>query len=329
MSLRARSSARPTSTGCSGSTAAGRPGLGPPLDQSVDGVGRFGTGSILELVDPRGDVIEVELPDGWPGPAGVIELSHDLSTGLARAAAGPRADLARRPGRDGSGLRRGAWRDADQRPRTGRRPDQPGGRRTAGPARASTTGRSGSPDHPADWTLLVTSGEHGDKLPIGFRGCHAALEPGSLEPCLQAGLRPAGRGRAAEPAGGPLSRGPRAPGPALRPGDAEHARSRVPVSRFAGSIDLLCCNRREWETLDDREEVAWRVSILVVTDGPAGASARFTQPRASRGSSECRLSLAHARRATPTGRAKRSRRPWWRPCSPQAGIRRPRSSTRA
>ncbi len=34
------------------------------------------------------------------------------------------------------------------------------------------------PDRPADWTLLITSAEHGDKLPIGFRGCHAAL--GSL-----------------------------------------------------------------------------------------------------------------------------------------------------
>ncbi len=42
-----------------------------------------------------------------------------------------------------------------------------------------------------------------------------------------------------------------------------------PLSRFAASIDILCCNRREWETLEDREEVAWQVSILVVTDGPA------------------------------------------------------------
>src|SRR6185312_1970858 len=36
------------------------------------------------------------------------------------------------------------------------------------------------PDRAADWTLLVSSGEFGDKLPIGFRGCHAAL--GSLGP---------------------------------------------------------------------------------------------------------------------------------------------------
>jgi ribokinase len=51
-----------------------------------------------------------------------------------------------------------------------------------------------------------------------------------------------------------------------------------PVSSFAGAIDILCCNRHEWALLEDREEVAWRVSILVVTDGPSGSSARFTTP---------------------------------------------------
>ena len=55
------------------------------------------------------------------------------------------------------------------------------------------------------------------------------------------------------------------------------------VSSFAGSIDLLCCNRQEWEMLDDREEVAWRVSILVVTDGPSGSLARFTTPQGEPG----------------------------------------------
>jgi ribokinase len=55
------------------------------------------------------------------------------------------------------------------------------------------------------------------------------------------------------------------------------------MSSFAGSIDLFCCNRQEWETLADREEVAWRVSILVVTDGPAGSWARFTRPQGEPG----------------------------------------------
>ena len=35
--------------------------------------------------------------------------------------------------------------------------------------------------------------------------------------------------------------------------------------------------------LPDREEVAWRVSILIVTDGPAGSWARFTRPEGEPG----------------------------------------------
>ena len=138
-------------------------------------------------------------------------------------------------------------------------------------------------DHSADWTLLVTSAGFGDKLAIGFRGCHAAVEPGALEnlvstPC---DLRIA----AALPnrlAAFVLS----APGaqcrffaPSMRNMlDRDH-----PVSAFASSIDVLSCNRREWEALEDREEVAWRVSILVVTEGPAGSSARFTTPQGEPG----------------------------------------------
>ena len=35
----------------------------------------------------------------------------------------------------------------------------------------------------ADWTLLLTSGPFGDKLPVGFRGCHASV--GSLESAVR------------------------------------------------------------------------------------------------------------------------------------------------
>jgi ribokinase len=56
-----------------------------------------------------------------------------------------------------------------------------------------------------------------------------------------------------------------------------------PVSAFASAIDVLSCNRREWEALADREEVAWRVSVLVVTEGPAGSSVRFTTPQGEPG----------------------------------------------
>ena len=49
-----------------------------------------------------------------------------------------------------------------------------------------------------------------------------------------------------------------------------------PISRFAAAIDVFCCNRIEWETIENREEVRWQVSILVVTDGPRGSTVRYT-----------------------------------------------------
>jgi ribokinase len=55
------------------------------------------------------------------------------------------------------------------------------------------------------------------------------------------------------------------------------------LGRFAASIDVLCCNRIEWETLEDREEVGWQVSILVVTDGPRGSMIRYTSPNGDSG----------------------------------------------
>jgi ribokinase len=51
-----------------------------------------------------------------------------------------------------------------------------------------------------------------------------------------------------------------------------------PIARFADAIDVISCNRREWESLDDREQVAWQVSILAITDGPRGSCVRFTTP---------------------------------------------------
>jgi ribokinase len=132
------------------------------------------------------------------------------------------------------------------------------------------------PDCAADWTLLVTSGEFGDKLPIGFRGCHAALESvaqwsaGSCDLRVVASLP----NRLAEQA-------LRAPGATVRgfvPALRNMLDTDTPISSFADAIDVLSCNRREWENLPDREEVAWRLSVLAVTDGPAGSTVRFTTP---------------------------------------------------
>ena len=58
----------------------------------------------------------------------------------------------------------------------------------------------------------------------------------------------------------------------------------TPVSSFAGSIDLLCCNRLEWETLDEREEVAWRRVDLAGHGRPCRQPSRFTTPQGEPGS---------------------------------------------
>jgi len=130
----------------------------------------------------------------------------------------------------------------------------------------------------ADWTLLVTSGEFGDKLPIGFRGCHAALAPEAIDVMAQ---RPCDLRVVASLPNQLVARVLRTPGAAVRffaPAMRNMLDRDCPISSFAASVDILSCNRREWETLEDREQVAWQVSILAVTDGPDGSIVRFTTP---------------------------------------------------
>ena len=93
-----------------------------------------------------------------------------------------------------------------------------------------------------------------------------------------------------------------------------------PLSSFAASIDVLSCNRQEWETLEDREEVAWQVSILVVTDGPGGSTVRFTTPAGDRDPPHPGVPPRPSTRATPTGPAKRTRPRSSAPCSTTAGT---------
>ena len=259
------------------------PALGPPLDQSVEGRWRFAGGRNLELADPSGYTIEIELPAGWPGPFGRIELAAGDPRGGNWPAGCQRAELERRPGRHGGRLCRRPGRErsaAHSGPRTTR---PAGGRGTAGPAgdRAlRDPGRrpSGRLDPARDQRRAWR--QAADRLSRLSCGARSRL----VRPLARLACDLRVVAGAAQPAGGPYPVRPGARCRAVRPGDAEHARSRVsPVSSFAGSIDLLCCNRQEWETLDDREEVAWRVSILVVTDGPAGSLARFTTPHGRSG----------------------------------------------
>src|SRR5262249_11046256 len=150
------------------------PELGGPIDQSVDGRLEFGPG--LMLADPDGALVEIELPPGWPGPTGVITLSRSVIPGEAPT----RSKLAGVSWHDdlggmGAGYARALRGELHSALGSA---DDPTSRAVVElVARARIDHHPMRVEHhPADWTLLVTSAEFGDKLPIGFRGCHAALE---------------------------------------------------------------------------------------------------------------------------------------------------------
>jgi sugar/nucleoside kinase (ribokinase family) len=253
------------------------PTLGPPLDQSVEGSWKFGANPTLEVVDPAGFAIEVQLPGDWPGPTGSIQLTRPI-----------------RPGISGRLLVRGlTWHDDLGGMGAGYAAALGGQLTSAFGSDSDPMSRAISLrltelaifhepvrvfDHSADWTLLITSGEFGDKLPIGFRGCHAALTPESFDvraatPCDLRVVAALPNSLAARVLAAPGA-GFRFFAPAMR-NVLDHD---CPLSSFTRSIDILSCNRQEWELLEDREEVAWQLSILVVTDGPEGSTVRYTNP---------------------------------------------------
>ncbi len=245
-----------------------------PLDGSVDG--RWIDSSPgLNLLDPIGNRLTVDLTADWPGPSGTIGLSRNLAEppgGWTRTV--PSLDWQDDLGGMGAGyasalggeLISALGPESDPTSQEIARLLAQAGVRHA-PIRVEGIS--------ADWTLLISSGEHGDKLPIGFRGCHARLENLGPRVADQAGLRVVASlpNRLAKQAlAGPST--VRFFAPALR----NMIDRDPPISSFADTIDILCCNRGEWEQLDDREQVAWQLSILVVTDGPHGARLRFTTP---------------------------------------------------
>lgn len=264
------------------------PASGPPLDLSVDGVSTPDGAPGLRLVDPSGFVVDLGLPPDWPGPEGRIDLNRTIQSleGAGAAAGGPRV------------LRATSWRDDLGGMGAGYAASLGGVLSCALGSESDPVGRQivdrlnragilhrvvRIDGRAADWTLLVTSGAHGDKLAIGFRGCHAAVPVDRLTPrfgepadaLVVAGLP----NRFASPILTNSAARIRFFAPSIRNMLDEHDR----VSSFARSIDVLCCNRLEWESLGDREEVAWRVSILAVTDGPAGAVVRYTGPNGDSG----------------------------------------------
>ncbi len=270
------------------------PGFGPPLDQSVDGRLGFSETPGLEIRDPSGFEIHVRCPAGWPGPEGRIEVNRVLRAGVSgrRTVRG----VAWQDDLGGMGAGYAAALGGSLASALGPESD-PNSRAIARLLEAAGIAHRaiGIADQPADWTLLITSGNHGDKLPIGFRGCHAAIRPDQLDPLIE------GIGQTLVVAALPNRLAAQvlsAPNARLRffaPAMRNMLDIECPISSFAGNIDLLCCNRQEWESMEDREEVAWKVSILVVTDGPNGGTIRFTAPNGDPG----RISVPAFPRARP------------------------------
>jgi ribokinase len=258
------------------------PSLGPPLDQSTEGTWKFTSSQTIDVIDPSGYTLAIMVPDDWPGPTGEIRLVSLVRTG----AQGRRSlrGLAWHDDLGGMGAGYAAALNGKLVSAIGP-PDDVTSR-----AISERLNRQGIPhqairvvDRPADWTLLISSGEFGDKLPIGFRGCHAAVEPaalaawtlGACDLRIVASLPNALAARVLKVPGA----GVRLFAPALR----NMLDREFPLAGFAASIDVLCCNRIEWETLEDREEAGWQVSILVVTDGPRGSTVRYTNPTGDSG----------------------------------------------
>ncbi len=253
------------------------PALGPPLDQSVEGVCEFGINSTLDLVDPSGYTVAIELPAGWPGPTGVIRCERAIRKGLSGRwfvqglswhddlggmGAGYAAAL---NGRLYSAL----GPETDLTSRTICRKLVEHGL-THLPIRVNST--------PADWTLLVTSGPCGDKLPIGFRGCHARLTWQSVGPFASESCDLRVVASLPNRLAASLLRGPGARTRFFAPAMRNMVDTDCHVLSFASTIDLLSCNHSEWEALDSSEEIARLVSILVVTHGTAGSRVWFTSP---------------------------------------------------
>ena len=255
------------------------PALGVTLDLSVGGANieeEPAIDGVLTLHDPSGGRLEITTPEGWPEDLRAIRLDRPLV---------PSASPWRRR------LRGTSWRDDLGGMGAGYAKALGGVLDSAlGPASDPISARVAAmlreqgvdhrptvvPDALADWTLLVSSGPHGDKLPIGFRGCHASLDayPAPIGPTPDVLVVASLSNRLLESA----LRAVEAPVRLLAPTLRNMTDHDPPLGRFADRVDLLCCNRREWDALDDQATVLGLVPIVAVTDGPSGALIHYRGP---------------------------------------------------
>ncbi len=249
------------------------PALGlPPIDRSVDGSWLDARpDGLVHLVDSVGASITIKPPPGWPGPVGTVAVS--------RGSIGPGRRMVRGVAtRDDLGGMGAGFASSLGGTLVGAlgSEDDPDSRAVV--ALLDRAGIAHEPvrveGHRADWTLLISSGGHGDKLAVGFRGCHANwtdLKPWFDRPCrlrVVAALPNRVVGQALGREGSSVIR-------AFFP-NARNMLDRVdPLGEFAGRVDFLSCNRGEWDDLGDRAEALDSVAVVAVTDGPAGAWVRF------------------------------------------------------
>ncbi len=247
---------------------------GPPLDQSVDGSWKFGAG--LTLIDPVGAELIVELPPDWPGPTGTVCLSRSFRAGPPSS---PRKVNGLSWHDDLGGMGAG-YASAFQGELISALGGETDPMSQAIVHKLEEIGIAHHPirieDQAADWTLLITSGRFGDKLPVGFRGCHArltSLSPWKDKPCDLRVVAALPNALAAD-----ILRGSGASVRFFAPAMRNMVDDTHPISGFVEAIDVMSCNRHEWNQLRDREQVAWSVSILSITDGAQGSEVRFTSP---------------------------------------------------
>jgi ribokinase len=128
-------------------------------------------------------------------------------------------------------------------------------------------------DRTSDWSLIVSSGPFGDKLAVGFRGCHSAVASlksvATVSTCELLVVAAWPNRLIAEALETPAQ--VRLLAPAMR-----NARDVKPsLASLAGRFDILSLNRSEWAATPHRLSLLNKTPIVVVTDGPLGCEVTF------------------------------------------------------
>ncbi len=249
----------------------------PPLDFSLDG--RLESSpdddarpASIRLVDPNDVALDIQPPPRWPGPRGLIRLSRPLAPEGVQLRATSAVGIDWSDDLGGMGAGYAAALGGELVTVLGVESDQTSARIERLLDKAGVRIASAARIRPAaDWTLVVSSGPHGDKLPVGFRGPAAVALDANFPAYAECDLRVVASGTNAL-----ASQALAEPGAAVRvfaPSLRNMLDVDPPVAALADHFDILACNRREWTTLpeSDRAHLESKLQLLSITDGEAGA----------------------------------------------------------